>query len=278
MKIEIELQKFFKDAKIDYKEDLYEDIYSDWRKYTIDEIIDALPVKYKYTAEDLQNDDMLFDSLQRAFNRAEELALVDACYNEQENAVEKYADKMVGYINQVQGEILAGDEVLPDPALKSIVIDWKEEKAIIDVNIDSALETTKQIINGEGMFWYDNRQELENQGKDKKDALTSHLHYFLNIKLIDDIYGMIGKPRFDWECDYGNVTTEILTEAVDNELSEYQANEDAKKDNFTDLLAEFTSIESQFLKYCEKYITKKDIKDAINRNFNSIKSIIKNNI
>jgi len=221
MKYITTIEKFIELADIkNYKDDLYDDIYYEYEKLSDDEIFRALPAKYsKFMMEKLTLLPTLRDSLELALNRANENALISECYNKQNNELEAYANRLVKLVNDVsEGKT---------EALNSIVFDWTKDEVTIDFNTRVALTTTREIINGEGMFVYDTDSELAmiNDGKYKPaQAVIDHLHYLLDGKLINDIYG-ISYSRWgelQWECDYGYSTDDMIEEALKDECTDAQ--------------------------------------------------------
>jgi len=199
MKIKINLSDYFDYVGIKYQEDMYADgnIYYEYEKYSIDDIMHNLPPEIKITEEQLKEYSGLRRTLENALNSNSENGLMSACVNTQDKMVENTADDVVKYINQI--ETSTGKKL---KAIKTITIDWKTESAIIDVNIQDALSATREIINGEGMFEYESNEALARvcDGKNNPtQAIKHHIHYLLNLKLIDSIYGFSGRPNFNWE-------------------------------------------------------------------------------
>jgi hypothetical protein len=212
MTIKISLADFFKYTKIDYEEDLFNFIYHDYQEHNISTILDNMPKKYDWiSAELLEDISPLYDVCNRAVNRAEESGLEAEAYKQQRKAVEEFASHMADYINQV-----ADNE-----AVKSISIDWNNDQAIVECDEVQALSTIREIINGEGYFYYEDDKALAEAydgTNDPKQAVTGHVHYLLNVKLIDDIYGMTGIPRFNWEVNSWDIDQDYISEMLDEEL------------------------------------------------------------
>lgn len=214
MKTKIALTEFFKYAGINYEDELYSKVYNPYENFTKDEILERMPKEYKnITKELLEVDDDLVDALRHSINEANEDSLVNEAHNAQEKAVERYASDMVDYISSISK--------IKEKAIKSIFIDWSNEEAVIDFNTNAALSTVREIINGEGMFYYETDKELAcvNDGKNKPaNAVVNHLHYLLNINLIDEIFGMCSMPRFDWNADNWSFDVECLKKRLGDNL------------------------------------------------------------
>lgn len=218
MKHKMLVADFLEAAKItNYEEDLMPDIYYEHEDLSIDDIIHNLPKKYsKITAEQLAELPALSRSLECAINTASHDALIDECYKEQNKAVENYADKLVECINKIPED----DKV----AVKSIFVDWKTDEVTIDFDVKNTLSVVREIINGEGMFVYDTDLEFAMiyDGKNRPtQAVIQHLHYLLNGKLINDIWGFSSRcnGKLDWECDYGYITEENIVGQLEDTLS-----------------------------------------------------------
>lgn len=215
------IEKFIELAHIkNYKDDLYDDVTYEYERMSNDEIHRALPAKYsKFMFEKLKLLPTLRDSLEHALNRANESALIGECYKRQNDELEAYADRLVKLVNDVsEGKT---------EALNSIVIDWEKDEVTIDFNTGVALSTTREIINGEGMFVYDSDSELAmiNDGKYKPaQAVIDHLHYLLNGKLINDIFGISSYRwgELQWECDYGYPTEKDIESELKEECNDVQ--------------------------------------------------------
>lgn len=213
MKTKLKLNEFFKITGINYDEDVHNLIYHEYENLPIDDMIERLPERYQncITKELLENDNELEKDLRDSFNSADYDALVEAAYDKRNRAVETYSDKLVDYVNTLSDT--------EQKALNSIFIDWDKDVAIIDFNPKEALSTTREIINGEGMFYYEDDKALATVIDGKYSSAKSvimHLHYLLNAKLIDSIFRIVGYPRFEWEVDYYSYTPEML----ENRLSE----------------------------------------------------------
>jgi len=214
MKFIIPLKEFFSETKIEYKEDIWNEIWCDYIKYDAKDIEHNLPKAYSHITEDMiKENDELKDALNRALNRASESAFADACYTEQQEAVSEYADTLVNYINNIK-----------EGAIKSIVIDFVQETATITGDAKKTADVIRQIIEGEGMFDYQGSTKEFVRSLDGSDnyikAVEAHTHYLLNAKLIDDIWGFSGTPKFEWDCQYGDVNDEYFSEYIEEELSE----------------------------------------------------------
>ena len=217
MKHKIKLEKFFEQSGITYDENLITsgNICHEYENYSIEDILHNLPKKFKFTEEQLEKDEVLKDALSQALNEASHDSLVDECYKEQNKMVKRVADEMVDYINKIRDDKVA---------INAITVDWKNDEVIIDVN-KLALSTTREIINGEGMFHYETDKELASvyDGKyNANQAVEHHLHYLLNIKLIDEIYGLTGKPNSDWEVNYWDISEETFRERIEENLTPEQ--------------------------------------------------------
>jgi len=214
------IDEFIELAKIEnYEDDLVPDIYYEYQKMSESDIVRELPKNCKVTEEQLKELPDLKSKLEDALNAASEDALIGACYDKQMKAVQTYADNLVDLINKIPD----GDA----EAVKSISIDWKNDKVEIDFDAKIALSTTREIINGEGMFYY----EDDNQFARVYDGMHSpartviqHLHYLLDGELINDIFGFSSRRvgNLEWECDYGDITDEIAKERIDEYLSQHQ--------------------------------------------------------
>jgi hypothetical protein len=216
MKTKIALKDFFKYAGIKYEDDLYSNVYCPYEKFTKDEILKRLPKEYKnITSELLEVDSDLTKALEQSLNETNEVSLLNEEQKAQDKAVEKYASDMVDYINSISET--------KEKAIKSIFIDWCNEEAVIDFNVKPALTTIRYIINGEGMFYYENDKSLAcvHDGKNKPtEAVINHLHYLLNINLIDEIFGMCSMPRFNWDADNWSFDEECFKESLRNNVHE----------------------------------------------------------
>ena len=225
MKYRIKLEEFFKYAGIDYEEDLVtsSSINHEPENYSIQDIIHNIPKRYNFTEEQLEKDEVLKDALNQSLNEASYDSLIDECYKKQNEMVENVANKMVTYINQINDD---GNE-----AINSITIDWQKDEVVIDVNVKTALSTTREIINGEGMFTYSTDNELAAiyDGKyNPGQAVEHHLHYLLNIKLIDDIFGLVGMPNKDWEVNCWDINEDAFNDRIEDNLTSEQLNLNAK--------------------------------------------------
>lgn len=224
MKTKIKLTDFFNYTDIKYDEDLFADpnISNEFENYSIDDILYNLSAKFKLTEKQLEKHPELKENLNIALNAANHDSLISECINEQKRMVERFANEMVDYINQIENEY--GKRLIP---VNSIEIDWNEEIAIIDFNATIALSTIREIINGEGQFTYQSDKELAEvyDGKNKpKEAVIQHLYYLLNIKLIDSIYGMTGKPNQEWEVTSWDIDKTTVNDRLLDTLTERQFN------------------------------------------------------
>ena len=217
MKIKVKLDNFFELVKaIKYEEDIYSQIYSDYQSFDPETILCHLPTEYKITLDHLEQDQELCNALEHALNRANESGLANAAYEEQMNAVERYSEQMIEYINNVT-------DVGMNDAIKEIVIDWKNEQVVLDVNLDAALYVIREIINGEGIFCYESVEQLvEMSGGKKSEAVEGHLKYLLNIELIDEIWGCPGRPKFEWDVQSWDIDEEDFADAIIDNLSDVE--------------------------------------------------------
>lgn len=213
------IEDFVKTAKVEnYEDDLSPHIYFEGQSLKEDEIVHNLPKKYSHvTEEQLKELPALRDSLESALNAASEDALIDACYDEQNKALENYADELVELVNKIP-------DSSTDKALNSIVIDWKADEVLIDFNVSTALAITREIINGEGMFEYNSDKEFAEIGDGSykpKETVISHLHYLLDGKLINSIFGFSTRRfgKLEWECSYGDVTDDHTVTRIEEHLN-----------------------------------------------------------
>ena len=214
MKYKIKLKEFFEYSGINYKDNLIDVIYHYYENHSIEDILYNLPKKFNFTEEQLEKDDVLKNALNRALNEASYDCLINECYKEQMKMIERAADKMVEYINKI-GE----------KALNAIIFDWKNDEVIIDVNAKVALSTTREIINGEGMFSYNTDKELAKSYDNKYNqskTVEHHLHYLLNIKLINEIWGFVGYPNTEWEVQSWDIDEDTFAERIEDNLTPEQ--------------------------------------------------------
>lgn len=243
-----------------YKEDTYELIYHDGVYYgTDDDARDNLPEKFAHLA-DLPH---LLEEIKSAYARADEAGLEAKAYNMQKESFEEYADHLADMIN----------EITPG-AINSIAIDWRDETATIDANTPQALSAIRQIINGEGVFYFESDKELAESydGKhDSRRAVKQHIHYLINGKLIADIYGMNHRTPGVKEINYWTPDEEYLAEL----LAEIDAEEKARHDNKKHLQQEIQIGTNKIKKTIKEYSTDKKYNTSIMRNVKSIETIAK---
>lgn len=222
MKYKIPLAKFFEYTGIEYEEDFpsSSSVYHDYENHSIEDILYNLPKKFKFTEEQLEKDEVLKEALNQALNDASSDGLIDACYKEQNEMVERFAYKMVEYINQIDEETHESRK----KAINAIIINWQKDEVIIDVNVKTALSTTCEIINGEGMFGYTPNElaTVWNGKHNESQAIDHHLHYLLNVKLIDEIWGLVGMPNTEWEVNSWDINEEVFTERIEDSLTTEQ--------------------------------------------------------
>lgn len=228
-KFTIPLKEFFKYAGIDYKEDMWGYIYNEWQKYNAKDIVQDLPKKYShFTKEVIEENNELHEALNNALNKAYDSAYHNAGYDAQLKAVESYKEDMITYINQIneKGE-----------AINAINIDWSEENVEVNFNPIPACQTIMEIIEGEGVFCYNEDVKEFVQSYDGslnyEQAVEHHAHYLLNVKLINDIYGMTGKPKWEWEVNYAEVDEDCFGEYIEEELGEIEENAKKKIEKIT---------------------------------------------
>lgn len=222
MKTKIKLTDFFNYTDIKYDDDLYcsPNVSNEFENFSIENIIYKLPTCFKLTEEQLEKYPELKENLNHALNEANHDSLLNACIDEQEEMVEKFANEIIDYVNQIEDEY--GKKLLP---LNNIKIDWSEEVAIIDFNTTDALSTIREIMNGEGQFTYKTINDLaeEYNGKNQpKETVIRLMYYLLNIKLIDSIYGMTGKPNQQWEVTSWNIDETIFKNRLLDNLTDEQ--------------------------------------------------------
>ena len=105
-----------------------------------------------------------------------------------------------------------------------------------------------------------------------------------NYSLSGDIAGYMIEDSEDEEfggcwgfIGYSDYRDQLIEEAkgeIETEIEEKEKEEKAKIDNYNELLKRFSDSKKDLLDYIDRYYTDKTLKDSINRNLNSIKSII----
>lgn len=220
MKTQIKLPDFLNYANITYDDDIYTSQHVEYENFSNSDIIEQLPKMYKLTEQDLEKYPDLKENLNNLFNDANRDGIVDVCMTEQNKMVERVADEMVDYINLIQDEY--GKTLKP---LNNITIDWTNEIVTIDFNRKDALSTIREIINGEGTFHYATNDEFArcyDSTKNVTQTVIQHLHYLLNIKLIDSIYGLINYPNNDWDIQRWDISKETIEQRIEEFLTEMQ--------------------------------------------------------
>jgi len=212
MKTKIKLLDFFEYTGIDYDEDIYSSgcVHYEYENYSISDIIHNLPKQFKLKEKQLEQCPELQETLTTILNTSNHDSLITACYDKQREMVEEAAEDIVRYVNKIK-----------DNALNYIAIDWVAEEVTIDFNTKNALTATREIINCEGIFSYDTDQAFIDGYDDTNSpgvVVTQHIHYLLNIKLINSIYGFVGKPNYEWEVSEWSICSESVSDAFD-ELS-----------------------------------------------------------
>lgn len=216
-KIVISLKDFLAHTKINYTEDLWDHCYHEFQRYSPRDIVNNLPKKYAHiTEEKLENNTILLEAFSRALNRADEQAMLDQMYADQNKGVEEFCDNLADMINTT----LDKDQ---GQAVNSIIVDWDKEEVTLNVNLAPAIKATIEIINGQGYFQFDTMKEfiLQYDGKyNPKRALEHHLHYLLNYQLINDIYGLRTRDIFTWGTSYWSIDDDNFSECIDEEMDE----------------------------------------------------------
>ena len=210
MKTKLKLSEFFEYVGITYDDDMSEFIHYEYENYSVSDVIYNLPKQFKLTEKQLEKCSELQTVLNGILNTACRDSLVVAAYDKQREMIENVMEDIVKYVNKVENN-----------ALNNITIDWDAEEAIIDFNTENALTAIREIINAEGKFEYTSNDSLAcvYDGQDNPTrAVEHHLHYLLKIKLIDSIYGFIGKPNYEWEVSNWDMCPESVSDAFD-ELS-----------------------------------------------------------
>lgn len=211
----IQLKDFFKYAGINYSEDLYNQMFNEYQEYEASEIEHNLPKKYSHlTSAQIKNNSELHNILNYALNKTIEKAMINEAYKEQRKTCEEYADSMIEYINGLSDD--------NKPAIKSIALCWEDDTVKIEYYKKGASLILQEIINGEGIFYYENYTDIE---------VETHPHYLLNIPLIAKIWGMIGKPHFEWQVNSWNIDPDYFKECIDDELICYGEKIQEKRDH-----------------------------------------------
>lgn len=212
-KIVLPLKDFLKYTKVNYKEDLWDSLYFSFERYGVKELVDNLPKSHApITEEILEDNDVLYSCVNRAFNRAQEQALLDDAYEQQNNGLENFCSSLCDMLKDVAGKDVA----------KSITIDWKEDTVTLDLYMNNTIEALVEIINGEGMFYFQTVSEFvcSHDGKyAPKRTIENHLHYLLDYDLINRIYGIRSRDIFSWESRGGCLDEKIYGEMIDEELA-----------------------------------------------------------
>lgn len=225
MKLEITTEKFNSINDIEFK-DGYDATWCDWQNYRPNDISDHT----EYTTEQLAQSPALCDVLSRALNRAQEQAVADAYYTEQDSAYESYIERLESFLNDTVRNSCEHNDIKNKI---SITLTEKPDcvgtggKITIEGDAVTLAKVTIEIINGEGMFRYDTLKEFACVMDGKyapARAVAHHLHYLLNAKLICDIWGERYKSIYDLIDDraisYAYPDDSTIKDCIDYEMSE----------------------------------------------------------
>jgi hypothetical protein len=183
MKIKLSFEDFIKLSKADYKEDLYDSVYCDYQKFSIDDIIyNADRASIQGINEDTLKDSDLFEACNSALNSLEEKGYIDALYKRQLEGIENIASKLADFHGI------------------DITFDLKSWQFVITGKVCKLACQIVEVIDGEGYF--DGKACLQGY-KNKTEFVKAHLHYLLDYSLINAIYGVWN--RRELEYDYDNV-------------------------------------------------------------------------
>jgi len=186
-------------------------------------------VEYHYPAKGIlgiQYDDIedpeLVQELETALRWANDSAEENAYYDAQDSALQYVLDTWAENISMITDD--------PE-AIKHAIFEAGSEVITIDGSDTALALATMEIINGEGMFRYESIQEMQDAGPDEtpEASVKDHLHYLLNVKLINDIYGVGNSHVLDVDTRYTSTCVDddylldLMTDAVQEHLNRKQS-------------------------------------------------------
>jgi len=196
-KIELDFIDFVKYLNIGYKDDIYELIEYEYRSIDINDIKYCIPDKFEHLNSVIDTDTEVCQAIEYAINRAEEQAYYDEIYRLQKNEVYHFINKIEEFMN----------------------INIKVSNSIVTIsgNIDDIKNKIIEVIDGEGYFYGQSCSE----GYSDIDFIKNHLHYLLNIKLINDIYGVWNYASIEIDDKYAvySIDNDYFIECINDELN-----------------------------------------------------------